>query len=134
MPTCTTACSGSCVAKANVECQVACQTDVYTECETELVKTCETQCEEDGGAIFCDGQFLNAGNAKSCASELKAKLDIDIDVDVDVEGEVEGAIDTTKDKAKSICSVANIGASGGGYGFALFGLAGSVLLYVRRRR
>ena len=78
--TCTTACGGSCTAQANVQCQVDCQTNVYEECQTELVTTCETKCEDDGGAIFCDGQFVNAANAKDCASELKATFNFDIDV------------------------------------------------------
>jgi hypothetical protein len=124
-----------------VECQLDCQTDVYTECETETIKTCETKCKDDGGAIFCDGQFVNASNAKSCADELKAKLDFDIKIDV--KAGVNAVVDTTKDgfnttkkKSKELCSVGLIGATSdaGMGGMTLFGVCAAALTWLRARR
>jgi hypothetical protein len=137
--TCMNACSGSCTAQATLECQLNCQTDVYTECETETVKTCETKCKEDGGAIFCDGQFVNATNARSCADELKAKLDFDIDVKASVTAVVDTAVDgtnTTKKKSKEMCSVGLIGASSdaGMGGATLLSLCAGALTWLRARR
>lgn len=146
--TCTTACSGSCTAEANMECQLDCQTtEVFDQCETETIETCTTTCEEEGGAIFCDGQFVNASNARSCADELKAKFNFNIDIDVrgtvseaadDVADGTRETADRTKKKAKQLCSVAYAGAGGaGGAGAgALLGLvAGALTLQrVRRRR
>jgi len=130
-PTCTSACSGSCTAQANVECQTECQTSEITECETELVETCETECEDNGGAIFCDGQFVNAANKKSCADELNAKFDFDIDV----KGSVKATVNNTKKKADAACAVGNVGESTGGAGTALgLALFGGVLALRSRKR
>lgn len=90
MTNCTEACSGSCSAQASTECHLDCQTEVYEECETDMVETCTTTCEDKGGALFCDGQFVSASDIEDCAADLEAELDIsisieaDIDVDVDV--------------------------------------------------
>ena len=78
MPSCTTACSASCTAQANVECQTDCQERTYVQCEQKMVEKCETECKQTGGAIFCDGQFINAENADSCADQLKVSLDTSI--------------------------------------------------------
>jgi hypothetical protein len=143
--TCTNACSGSCTAEASMECQVNCQTKVFDECETETIETCTTTCEDEGGAIFCDGQFVNASNARSCSAELKAKFDFDINIRAeagnvadDVADGTRDATRTTKKKAKQLCSVAYAGAGGaGGAGAgALLGLCACALVLsrVRRRR
>lgn len=129
--TCTNACSGSCTAQANTTCQVDCQIETFDECETELVETCKTTCEDEGGAIFCDGQFVNASNANTCASQLKATFDFDIDV----KGSFSSTVDSTKKKSKQLCSVAYAGADGGGTGTAaLFGLLAGALTLQRVRR
>ena len=126
-------------------CQQDCQTEVYTECETETIETCQTQCMDDGSALFCDGQFVNAASTKSCADELKAKLSFDINIDVKAEisagidGVTDGANDvssaTTK-KGKAMCSVGLIGAStSAGMGSAsLLGLCAAGLAFLRTRR
>jgi hypothetical protein len=143
--TCTNACSGSCTAEANLECQLNCQTtEVFDECETETIETCTTTCEKEGGAIFCDGQFVNASNARSCAAELKAKFDFNIDVRAEVSGVVddveegtENTVEKTKKKTKEWCSVAyaGLGGAGGPGAIALLGLcAGALVVRTRRRR
>ena len=142
--TCSNACSGSCTAQVNYTCHESCQTEVYTECETETIETCETKCMDEGGAIFCDGQFVNAKNSRSCADEIKAKLDIDIDfraIGDSIEDVTDDAVEGTKDtfgkakkKSKEFCSLGQIGAGqASSPSAALFALAG-LLLIVRRRR
>jgi MYXO-CTERM domain-containing protein len=59
---CEASCSGSCQGKANIDCQIDCQADGFAECEAMLEGGCEAQCEKPEGAIFCDGQFVDAGN------------------------------------------------------------------------
>jgi hypothetical protein len=142
--TCSNACSGSCTAQVNVQCQLDCQTTTYNECQTELVETCQTKCEDDGGAIFCDGQFVNASNAKSCADELKSKLNFDLHVNVQAGATAvvnttadttKDAVSTTKKKSKELCSVSSVGAGEGGMGgAALFGLCATVLGAQRMRK
>ena len=137
--TCTNACSGSCTAQANVTCQVDCQTTTFTECEVELVETCETKCMDEGGAIFCDGQFVNAANSRSCADELKAKLNFDIDFEGAGSAIVEGtedAIDEGKEKSDELCTVSRVGGSrtGGTGALVLLGLCASALGVQRARK
>jgi len=145
--TCSNACSGSCTAQATIQCQLDCQTETYNECETQTIETCETKCKDDGGAIFCDGQFVNAKSARSCADELKAKLDFDIHIDVsaavdttvDTVGDTtKETVSTTKKKAKDMCSVGLIGADANGGLGGLFGFGacavGLTWLRARRRR
>jgi MYXO-CTERM domain-containing protein len=96
---------------------------------------------DDGGAIFCDGQFVNAKSANSCADEIKAKLDIDIDIRAEVSNvagvAVDGtkdAVDATKKKSKELCSVTRVGdASPAGASAALAAL-GAITLVARRTR
>jgi MYXO-CTERM domain-containing protein len=124
-------------------CQVACQTDIYTQCETEMVEKCETDCMTTGGAIFCEGQFLSAGDINSCADELASEIDIHVDVELDVDAAVSvntGGGDDDDGDGKGggdsviSCSVADAGAGTGSLGGALsmLGLAG--VLYRRRAR
>jgi hypothetical protein len=115
MPTCTNACSASCTAKANTQCQVDCQERTYTQCEQKMVEHCDTECKDKGGAIFCDGQFVNASNAQSCADELRAKLSIDIDVKASVSAAGNAAsktADKVSNKIDKACAVADVGARG----------------------
>jgi predicted outer membrane repeat protein len=112
---------------------------MYTQCESELVEVCQTSCEDKGGAIFCDGQFINAADAKSCSAELKAKLKIDVAVSavVGAAGEIgdatKGAAACTKEKASGMCSVGLIGGGGGPTGLGLLGTALGALYFGRRR-
>jgi MYXO-CTERM domain-containing protein len=135
MPTCTNACNASCTDKVNTQCQVDCQERTYTECEQQMVEQCQTTCKDKGGAIFCDGQFVNAANADSCADELYSKLSIEIDIDgaaEDVGDAVEEAAGTVKAEADSVCSVSHVGRSSGA--FAMFApLAALALARLRRR-
>jgi MYXO-CTERM domain-containing protein len=96
-----------------------------------MVEQCQTTCQQKGGAIFCDGQFVNAGNAESCADELRAKLSIEIDIEAtvdDVGDTIEEAASSAKAEADSACSVSSVGARSGSAlamltPIAFFGLA-----------
>ncbi|MDB4989965.1 MAG: uncharacterized protein JWN04_5143 [Myxococcaceae bacterium] len=127
--TCTNACAGSCTAQANTDCQIACQDQMYTECQTEEIQVCQTTCMDGDGAIFCDGQYVDADDRTSCAKQLKSDLKIDVAVSAitDAAGTVaEGTKDaasSTKKKAKGMCSV---GLFGGGNELSGLGLLGGV--------
>ncbi len=74
---CTASCNGSCEARANVDCQVMCQADGYVDCEATVTGGCKTRCEKPEGALFCDGQYVDAGNnLEECIAALKAVLNI----------------------------------------------------------
>ncbi len=83
---CEASCSASCEAQANIDCQAQCQADGYAMCEADLQGGCEAQCQRPEGALFCDGQYVDAGNnLDECVAALQAALDIE------VEGYAEGA-------------------------------------------
>jgi MYXO-CTERM domain-containing protein len=138
MPACTNACSASCTAKVNTQCQVDCQESTYLECQDQMVKQCETECKDKGGAIFCDGQFVNAANADSCADELLTKLEIDIDIEATAETVGTTTKRAAKDAGDAIedaCSISGVGMPGGSKALGLFApLAALALWRVRRRR
>ena len=72
---CGACCSGECTAEANFECQVDCQGG----CTAELTGGCEVQCETPDGALFCDGQFVDAGNnLANCVAALNAILNVKV--------------------------------------------------------
>lgn len=132
---CKSACAGSCQAEANLECQVQCQTKVFSECETTLVEKCQTECMTTGGAIFCDGQFLNYSDVDACAAELAAEFDVHVDLDIDASAGFEIDLSDDDGDGKRVgCSV--VGGPGAGGRFA--GLGAPILLSLviigRRRR
>ena len=135
--TCMNACSASCTAKVNTQCQVDCQESTYTSCEQKMVEQCETQCTDKGGAIFCNGQFVNATNAQSCADELREKVEIDIDIEAAVEdvGEtVDEATDSACETVNESCSVRAAGAGTGSAWSLLCPLGAFALWRLQRRR
>jgi hypothetical protein len=134
MPTCTQACSASCTAKVNTQCQVDCQERTYTQCEQAMVEQCQTHCKDTGGAIFCDGQFINASNTDNCANELAVKLDIDIRATLYAAGEATGsAVNHVGKKVDQACAVSRVGAGASSHAYWLAPLAG-VLVAVRIKR
>ncbi|MBK6846283.1 MAG: hypothetical protein IPG96_01595 [Proteobacteria bacterium] len=84
--TCENKCQPSCHAEVQAEvrlqCQIACQEQKFEVCESELVGGCQTDCRSREGALFCDGQFVDAGdNLKQCIDALQ-NLDITVEGDV----------------------------------------------------
>jgi len=137
MPTCTEACSASCTAKANVDCQVDCQERTYVNCEQKMVERCDTQCKDEGGAIFCDGQFVNADNVNNCADELAAKLSIDIDLQATVQTAGDKAKQTAQNVEKKVdkaCTVADIGLERDSRGLLLLSSIMVLTLWRSQRR
>jgi hypothetical protein len=143
MPTCSNACMASCTAKVNTQCQVDCQEKTYTSCEQKMVQRCETECKDKGGAIFCDGQFVNAADVHDCADELKAKVKIDIDIDAAIETAGKGVSKAASTVGKEVdkhvdvdskCSVTNVGTNGNRGLWALVALPVGLAFWRARRR
>jgi MYXO-CTERM domain-containing protein len=96
-----------------------------------VVEKCRTDCRDKGGAIFCDGQFLNASNLADCADELRAEISIDLDIEV--EANIDTSIDTDGDGDDDVgCSFAPAGGAPAG-GMALAALVAGAALARRRR-
>jgi hypothetical protein len=137
MPTCSSACSASCTAKANTTCQVNCQEKTFTECEQKMVEQCETECTQEGGAIFCDGQFVNAPNARSCADELRAKIKVNVDIEATantVGDRIGETTDKVGEKIDEGCSVGSVGTKRAGSAFGTLFPLMVALFAVRSRR
>ncbi|HEY2410518.1 MAG TPA: hypothetical protein VGI10_31150 [Polyangiaceae bacterium] len=99
---CATACDGTCTATANTDCQISCQSMSFDSCQTTLVQQCQTSCTDQGGAIFCDGQFLNASKLQDCAAELASTVSIH----VDLTGSSNVTVATSSGKSSVKCSFA----------------------------
>jgi hypothetical protein len=70
---CQQSCRGIQTAKVNMDCQLKCYTvERYTNCSAKLTGGCQTQCQAQKGALFCDGQYVDAGgNLQQCLDALK---------------------------------------------------------------
>jgi MYXO-CTERM domain-containing protein len=123
-----------------VQCQLDCQTQVYQDYEQRMVEQCDTECETTGGAIFCDGQFLNVTNIEDCAAELSAEIQIDVDLDIaaDVDINPPKVNPPKDDDGDSIFNCAVSPASKGNLGdnvaWSLLGGLGALVALRRRTR
>jgi hypothetical protein len=134
---CGTTCDGRCTATATVSCQEDCQTMQFESCQTTTVQQCQSDCHDQGGAIFCDGQFVNASDVQDCAAQIEAAVAIHIDLSAAAVSSTK--IDTNGDgKSDVSCSVSPRvrllrAASTTSIMTTLFALLGALFI-VRRRR
>jgi len=129
---CNGCCEGSCTAEANMDCQVSCQAEGYVDCKASLQGGCEVACESPDGALFCDGQYVDAGgNLAECIAALQALLNIE--VTFNASAECSG--NTCEAKADASCgnTVAGAPVKTGGLAGLAAGL-GLIALARRRRR
>jgi hypothetical protein len=119
-----------CTEEVNRDCVLSCQTDNYESCQTDTVQTCNTTCKDKGGALFCDGQYIEASDLQSCADQLASEFSFDIDVTA--HAVVTGTNDKTGDKVSTKCSFSP--PTRGRSGAALGALAVLGLVLSRRRR
>lgn len=85
---CEACCSGSCTASANLDCQIDCQADAWVECKADVQGGCEADCSEAGGALFCDGNYVDYGtHLDECIDAIEGLLD----------GEVHGSAELSCD-------------------------------------
>ena len=108
---CTTKClsviQSECTEEVNRDCVLSCQTDNYESCQTDTVNTCNTTCQNKGGALFCDGQYLGADDLQACADQLAAEFSFNIDVTAHVAVNGNGSVTTTNgngSKSTTKCS------------------------------
>ncbi len=116
---CNRCCSGSCATAINFDCNLS--------CFAELTGGCDVQCTKPDGAIFCNGQYVNAAELQTCIVALAAE---GIEVDVSARGSVTCDLSGCDGEGSSTgCSTTAAG--GGSVAFALLGL---MFFYWRRRR
>jgi hypothetical protein len=92
---------------------------------------------DKGGAIVCDGEFVNASNLKDCAAQLSAEFSIDLNVDIDAHVATRVVTDTANKGSKKVssfsCTVGD-GTSGGDGAFFSAAALGIGLLLKRVSR
>lgn len=104
---CQACCVGSCNGQLNYQCDF--------DCFANLQGSCSVQCQQPGGAIFCNGQYVNASDVEACIDYLATQ---GISVDVSARGSVEcdstGCSATADGTASaSACAVAAPGGTAG---------------------
>jgi MYXO-CTERM domain-containing protein len=132
---CEMCCTGSCNAEANFQCQIDCQASGYAQCRANLQGGCEAQCTKPEGALFCDSQYVDAGNnLEECLNYLEGVLKIDVEGWASGSAECNGNTCTAEGEAGIRCATAppsHTPFDGRAVGFAALGLG---LLFARRRR
>ena len=120
---CDASCGGSCNVKADVDCHVS--------CEGTLKGGCETQCKEPKGALFCDGQYVDAANLDDCLAYLAS-----INITVDASGSLncEGGECKATGEASAACTTQPVGSAPLDVGAIATMAIGLGLIVSRRRR
>lgn len=125
---CIECCDGSCTADANMDCQTTCQDREFEDCEYEFRADCMASCS-GSGAIFCDGEYVLAGEEiPACVQALAAQGIADIDLEAEIRGSVEDGVASIESAAKAGCN------AGGGAGSWLPALLVFGAAAWRRRR
>jgi hypothetical protein len=75
---CTASCQGSCTAQANLNCDVSCQAKGYAGCTSSLQGGCQAQCTAPSGAVFCNGQWINASDVQNCVNQIESLFNIQV--------------------------------------------------------
>ncbi|AKT36496.1 uncharacterized protein CMC5_006120 [Chondromyces crocatus] len=127
---CSACCSGECRAEANFDCQVSCQGG----CTAELEGGCQVQCTRPDGALFCDGQFVDAGNnLKECVAALNRLLNLKVQgyADASCSG---NSCEAEAGVSVSACSVPAVGSDLDERGLVAVAAGLGLAMVVRRRR
>jgi hypothetical protein len=137
--TCTDKCmsivQNECTEEVTRDCVLDCQTMNYTSCETDTVNTCNTTCTDKGGALFCDGQFVDASDIKACADQLHDEFSFTIDLSAMVTVNGNGSVTTTNSNGTKSTTKCSFGpAPRDSHGMILGALAALGIVVARRRR
>lgn len=121
---CVSCCNGGCTTQANFDCDF--------DCFAELKGGCDVSCSKPEGAIFCNGQYVNASDIGACINWLLTEKGIEVEASASLE--CSGG-DCNLESALDSCSmVAGVGpdvpAEESLFGLMLMGLG----IVARRRR
>ncbi len=135
MTKCMSITTSECNEEVNRDCVLDCQTTNFESCQTTTVNTCNTSCTDKGGAIFCDGQFVDAENLQDCADQLASEFSFNIDVTAHVNVSGDGTVTTTNsDGSKTTTKCSYSGAPVSSNGMLIAGLGAVAFAVARRRR
>ncbi len=124
---CHTCCDGSCSAQINFSCDF--------QCFAKLQGGCSVQCQQPAGALFCNGQYVNASDVQACVTYLATQ---GVTVDVSARGSVQcdpAGCHGAGSAAVAGCAIGDAIADAGNGGLGLVGvIAGSAVARSIRRR
>lgn len=134
---CQASCQGSCKAEANADCHIDCDATGYAQCQAELTGGCKVQCQKPEGALFCDGEYVDAGNnLQECIDALRAQFDIEVTYSAEARGSANCANGTCEAEgeaeAEASCMMAPGTTTGAVFGWSALLALGAAL--IRRRR
>ena len=75
---CQASCQGSCNAQANLNCYVNCEGSASASCQSMLSGGCQAQCTAPSGAVFCNGQWINASDVQSCVNQIESLFNVTV--------------------------------------------------------
>ncbi|HEY6562219.1 MAG TPA: hypothetical protein VI072_33355 [Polyangiaceae bacterium] len=107
-----------------MKCQVGCQARFeYPTCEAKLEGGCKVQCTQPGGAIDCNGEYVDhGGNAEECLDALTAwTASIDASASGSATASCNNGVCTAEAEGEASCECAAPGGS------PIFGTTGAVL-------
>ena len=135
---CEARCAADCSAQANVDCQVDCQAEGYVECKTRVQGGCEVACSRPDGALFCDGQYVEARELDECIAAIEAELDIEVEARGSASSDCSGnrCEGNAEGSASASCAMESGAPTAGAPGAMglLLALAGVVGARLRRKR
>jgi hypothetical protein len=121
---CTKCCSGSCTTQVNYDCDYSCMADVEG--------GCSVACSKPEGAIFCNGQYVNATSVEQCITYLATK---GLQVDVSARAQATCDLSGCKGAGTATGCAASPGSNAGfGGALAVIGLAAAAGVMRARRR
>lgn len=123
---CQASCDASCTASANVNCQA--------DCSASISGGCTAQCTEPTGAIFCNGQYVDAEDVDQCIAFLASNFNIEVDVSGRVTCDETGCTG----ELTANCGICSVGSNSNtpenaalAFGVGLLGVSAA---FARRRR
>jgi hypothetical protein len=134
MTKCMSVTDSECKEEVNRDCVLSCQTDNYTSCETDTVNTCNTTCTDKGGALFCDGQFIDASDIKSCADQLATEFSFNIDLSAMLTVNANGSVTKTNSDGSKTTTKCSFGPPPSHTNGMLLGALAALGIVVARRR
>ena len=126
-------CSAKCEASCEGECKVESDFECQGSCYAELQGGCQVQCESPDGALYCDGQYVDAGNNfAECIASLNACLDVEVDASASAACENNAC--SAEAEASVSCATSGLPYQGDEAPWYALGLAVAGLGLMRRRR
>lgn len=118
---CTSCCQGSCDTQLNFDCDLSCTAKVQA--------NCDVACAKPEGAVFCNGQYVNATDIKACVAYLATR-------NIKVDTSASGSLSCTGTDCTGIGDVkgCSTGTSANGYALGMLVIASTAALRRKRTR